>query len=375
MIQDVTSTPSLQSLGIRIHSTDLGHQASAPTGVSQADTTIDQQERLTLAGLQLQNFESAYLVMPGGAQPIDTGRFSSEPLLQSLRQLGQRVDIDTALDLHQAASSLVASLRGQGALAQQEPVLLRLTGAFGEIELDLDRLQPEQLRHAFSSGLAEAGSGQMASTHGQLASLSQLIRAGFGGESAHRLDGWLDAVMAPDFEPAAFLSQAFGYNPLNQESSVRHLLQEVQASPGAEDEPLAELLREKIDALVEAANRLEDELELAPAPDSPDILDLLRAFQAILRQLDRDIAKLLKQQQQAKQFERRLLAHFAENLHRRLDFQQHQLDALHRSPAQRLRLLMQQSFTELESRVWLARQQGGHADLLKAQQMLAEARN
>lgn len=378
-IQEITSTgPSLHHIGIHVQragKTAAGGQAMP----EQGSDGIDQQERLTLAGLQLVSFEQAYVVVPGANQgplKIDPKRFSSDPLLQSLQQIGKRLDLDAAMDLHQAASSLIASMRQQGELPQSEgPIKLVLAGAFGEIELELDRLQPSALREAFSSGLQEQPRQDLQSIHGQLSTLSQMVRAGFDAhDGAGQLADWIEAVMAPSFELGDFFNQSLGYNPLNQESSVRSLLHGMQSGAETQDadqqKRLAQLLREKVDALVEAANRLEDQLELAPAPDSPDILDLLRAFQAILRQLDLDIYKLLKSQNDLKQFERKLLGQFAERLHRDLDFHKSELDGLHQSHARRLQLLIDQARTQVEAKLWLSRQHGGPQELQAALQSL-----
>ncbi|HEY9843124.1 MAG TPA: hypothetical protein V6D23_21830 [Candidatus Obscuribacterales bacterium] len=372
-IQEITSAgPTLHHLGIHVQTAQpAGDAAAASPNETATPAAIDQQERLTLAGLQLNHFEQAYLVVPGVRDTplvIDPSRFNSTPLVQSLQQVGRRLDLDTALDLHAAASSLIAAMRQSHELPAEGPVKLVLAGAFGEIELDLDRLQPEALRSAFSSGLEEQPRGQLQQIHSQLSSLSQLVRAGFEADEAGVVaQNWLAAVMAPGFQPGAFFEQSQGFSPLNQESSVRQLLQSVQSAPVSESQSespsqtqaqadaraLSQLLEEKSQALIDAANRLEEQLELAPTPDAPDIMDLLRAFLAILRQLDLDISKLLKQQSQLKQFEHKLLAQFAERLHRNLNFQQSQLDGLRESRNERMKLLVSQAQTQLQSKIWL----------------------
>lgn len=373
-IQDISAQePSLRHLGIRI-------QAAQPSAAETADSLqaaeIDQQERLTLAGLQLQQFEQAYVIRPGAqSNPIviDPERISTENLMGSLQQLGQRLDLNTALDLHGAASTLIASMRQQNELAEDEPLTLVLKGAFGEIELDLERFKPEALRKAFNTGLAEQNAGELQAVHTELAGLSQLIRAGFDDEAGvAQLESWLSAIepSSQSFDLGSLFSQALGYNPLNEESSVRHLLQALSAqgselssefsSEQAEalnaKAQLAQLIADKVNALIEAANRLEAELELSPSPNAPDIMELIKAFQAIIRQLDQDIYKILAEQNKLKRFERKLLSQFAERLHRNLRFHQEQLQGFQRSAVERLNLLLRHSQAELQAKIWLLQQ-------------------
>ncbi|HEY9839041.1 MAG TPA: hypothetical protein V6D23_01200, partial [Candidatus Obscuribacterales bacterium] len=163
--------PSLRNIGIRVQTISQPAAASpgaSPTeaGPASPEARLDQQDRLTLASLQPQQFQQAYLLRPGSSAPplvIDPGKINSTRLLASLQQVGQRLDLNTALELHGAASELIAAIRQTEAqpaalaeaLAGEPGLKLVLTGAFGEIELDLGQLAPDALRSAFSSGLEE----------------------------------------------------------------------------------------------------------------------------------------------------------------------------------------------------------------------------
>ncbi|PKL80557.1 MAG: hypothetical protein CVV27_00270 [Candidatus Melainabacteria bacterium HGW-Melainabacteria-1] len=382
-VQDTAHTgrePSLRSLGIRVQSNIETETAGT------AD--IDQAERLTLVGLQLQQFEQAYLVRPGTtAQPlvIDPSQFDADRLIGSLQRIGRQVDLDTALELHGAASSLIAGIRQleglSGEAAEDPDLTLVLAGPFGEIQLNLARLDPAALRTAFSSGLQEQANSELQAVHSQLGPLSQQVRAGFGPEDDPQIDSWMAASKAVEFKPEAFFEKTLGYHPLHEESGVRHLLSMLSQSrdlPDLNPEMLANraegmLLADKARALIEAANQLEAELELAPAPDSPDVLDLLKAFLAIIRQVDQDINALLKQQSKLKQFERKLLSQFAERLHRNLRLYGEKLELLQDSGQERLKLLTDQRMNEVRAKFWLASQGNASQELRLAMASLSSS--
>ncbi|MEZ0374552.1 MAG: hypothetical protein ACAI44_36020 [Candidatus Sericytochromatia bacterium] len=438
--------PSLRNIGIRVQtispSAAAGPAASpaeaSPTeaGPASPEARLDQQDRLTLAGLQPQQFQQAYLLRPGSSAPplvIDPGKINATRLLASLQQIGQRLDLNSALELHGAASELIAAIRQtqapnaelNGALAGEPALKLVLTGAFGEIEIDLDRLAPDALRAALSSGLEEQPADQLQQVHAQLAGLTERVRAGFGSqEEASQLEGWISALRLPSFQPESFFQHALGFNPLNQASSVEHLLQSLPVTPAVRPNPgpapgglqgigptaaLPEAkpypagakalrgltgarplvrqqpvrplanqvklnaiqnerleLAEKSRELIEIANQLEQRLKLHPQVDAPDILVLVRSFQKIIRQLDRDVSKIINVQSQHKQFEHKLLAQFSEKLQANLRFSRDRLDSLHGSGPERLKLLIDQSLIQLQAKIWLAQQNGSSNELQSA---------
>lgn len=366
-IEDKASQPSLRRLGVNVQGA-----ASQDASASEAP---EQRERLTLAGLQLQQFESAYMVLPGARREslvIDPQQLDASRLLESLQQLGRRVDLDAALDLHGAASSLISAIRGAG--PDQAPLQLVLTGPFGEIALDLERLQPDALRAAFETGLQEQPSGELRQIHQQLGPLSQRVRAGFGDsdeearQTQAQTESWLSAVNQDDLGPEGLFSQTLGYNPLNEQSGVKQLLQALNEVP---DEPVptqseldakeraeaeAARLAEQLENLVAAANALEDQLALSPRPQGSDISELLRHFLTVLRQLDREVNALLRQQSRRKQFDHGVLSQYADRLHRDLRLDNSRRDSLRQNASERLSLLLNQSQTQLQARLWLARQ-------------------
>jgi len=371
------SQPALQEIGVqvRLSSSQNSAQSTAQTSVP---THSNPQESLQLAGLQLLDFEKAYLVVQDQAeQPfeIESQMLNQSHLLESLQRLGQRLDLHAALELHSKTADLVSAMRQAHGLAPETEVKIRIQGAFGEIELDLQRLNPEHLRASFATELAQQEPSELKQTHQALASLSQRVRSGFESEQGNSpalAQHWVAAAMNPELSLVELLSQSLGYNPLNEEASVRALMQLIEGR----DPELAfsgeALFSEKTQALIDAANRLGSELDLAPVPNGPDVLELLRAFMAILRQLDQDMSALQGAQNQHRKLERKSLAHYAELQRQQAQYQQDQLDQLSQSGSQRLKLLLEQSLERIEARLWLVVQNPQHRALEATLQMLKQ---
>lgn len=345
-ISESLRPPELRQLGIVVH--------TLTPSLPLPETTPGPSEELLLSGLQLLDLERAYLVSPSEKSAIPLPVLNQSQLVQALQQVGQQVDLEHALTLHHCASQLIQNLRSP---EQEAPLLLRLEGAFGDIELELARLEPESLRNAFAHGLAQAPE-HVAASHQEWASLSHRIRAGFGGEAGPTdslLARWLGAIGETPFQLARFFEQALGYHPLNEQASVRHLLSELSATlPGGEKrETLENRLSERVAALIALADELEAALELAPRPDSPDVSALLQFFLRILQQVQADQAELLRLSQAQDQLDRHLLAQFAERLHRQLRHHQQQLSSLDASGHARLQVLIEQSLQEISARHWL----------------------
>lgn len=350
--------PSLRHIGISI-------QPDVSAG-----TDIDQQERLTLAGLQLQEFDSAYVVRPGAmrtALVLEPGQLSASGLLQSLQQIGRRLDLDTALELHGAASALVNAIRDQDDLPS--PMVLVLSGPFGEISLDLDRLEPDALRQAFSNRLEVKPSTELQAVHSQLAPLTELVRAGFdaGDTAPDEARNWIQAAKSDIQDPAAFYQLARGSGSPLGNNRFALLIQALRMQsltsaptpeeiylPGAHDSLLASL-SDKLLRLIQAADELEAALDLAPHVDGPDIMDLIRSFQEILRQLDHDFSLINKSLAQDEQLADELQTRFAERLGENQRFHQNELTALQGSSKERLRLLVKKALDQAEAEVELAK--------------------
>ncbi len=131
--------PTLQHLGIRLHKQVLPHELDP-------DFEIDQSEYLQLAGLNLLDFEQAYVIHAGSQQEsieLNVRELNGQRLLSSLNQLGQGLDLNRALDLHQAARELIGSMRPAIETSPETDFTgykLVLHGAFGKLELDFDKL-------------------------------------------------------------------------------------------------------------------------------------------------------------------------------------------------------------------------------------------
>lgn len=188
------------------------------------------------------------------------GRLHLDKLLGALHQVSEQFNLENALQLHAETESWVNTIKGTMNLEQEATHTLQLQGNFGSIELDLEQLHPDHLQQVFSQALAMLSD---AALQAQLAELGghQTISEGFQAMS---------------------------------------------------------LLDQKVLELIEVANQLEDKLVLAPSPDSPDILILLRAFQEILIQLGIDVEAIQKQQSTLKMQTQKITDTFAEQLNVRL---------------------------------------------------------
>lgn len=359
-IQELSSAfaPRLQDMGIQLRpSASSPPRTESPTP-SHAAPTADPHETLTLAGLQLVDLGKAYLVVEDQQdQPfeIDLQRLNPEKLMQSLQQLSSTRSLDSALNVQSQVNELVQAMRQAHTLPETPGQNLKviLEGAFGSLELDLSKLNPEALQSLFAEDLASQSSQSLQAQHEQLAGLSHLIRAGFSDSAPLDLaqaQQWVDLAQQP-LGLLDFISQLLGYNPLNEEQSVRALLQQSPAE--SSERPNFALLSERTLALIEAANRLGESLELAPKADGPDVMELLRAFLAILRQLEKDMALLQAEQNQDSKLERKLLADFARRQRADLSFHTDQLQSLDLTAQQRLMQGLNHSLQRLEAWTWL----------------------
>lgn len=346
-IQEPPHAPDLTQLGIVVRPRALPPDLPDPT-----EHLGGPAEELLLSGLQLLDFERAYVVTAGIPEHIPLTMIDQSRLLASLQQVGQRIDLAHALSLHASAHHLLQSLTGPQT-AQEPPLKLRLEGRFGEIELDLARLEPTALHRAFAAALEHAPA--IAEHHQQWAGLSQRIRAGFRAETPETpslLETWFSAIHTPPFELARLFQEALGFDPLDAQASVRHLLAELAATPSPDESHLIaeSRLAGAITTLIATANELEATLELAPRPDSPDVSALLQAFLKILQQVQTDQAALLRGVQAKRQLDQKYLAQFAEQMQQQLRHHQQRLHLLGQSGHMRLQVLIGQSLQEVSAR-------------------------
>ncbi len=344
----------LQNIGVKIHALQSENDPIA---------SIDQQEQLTLAGLQLHQFDSAYVVLPGARKiplSINPEALSSTRLLESLQQIGNKVDLDSALELHHAASSLIASIRSQ---TDPVPAELVLAGAFGEIVLDLAQLQPDSLRKAFSTGLQKQPDTGLQHMHGQLADLAGQIRAGFEPRSKSEtlsVQNWIHSALKTDHTPESFNHFLFGSRNQMLNGSLENFLFVLSQNTQEHNKPSDKVnsqqqkLAAQSNELIKLANQLEASLELAPRVDSPDILELLAQFLEILKQHEAELAQLFKQLASNNQIADELQKRFSERLTENLRFHQDELAALQGSGHDRLKLLIQKSLNQARTELELA---------------------
>lgn len=223
----------LQQIGVRIRP-----KPSEPNRLPNADIAEAPLSDLLINTVHLRSFAFAHDATDKTKSYTDIPLQQDvhlDSLLQALHQVGENFNQENALRLHADTQRWVNEITQQMNLPEDTPYGLSLKGSFGEIELDLEQLQPRRIRAVFNELLAGLNAEDLRQNHELL------------GDHTHILAGL--------------------------------------SAPASEGE-------QKTQELIALANALEQELTLSPTPDSPDILILLRAFLDILRQLDIDMSAL-----------------------------------------------------------------------------------
>lgn len=190
-----------------------------------------------------------------------------DKLLGALHQVGEQFNLENALYLHEHTAAWVHDIKEGMGIPEKTDTTHRLflQSSVGDIELDLAQLNPERLQDVFAEALAQLASADLQTQYAALGSYHAISE---------------------------------GFNP-------------------------SSALDQKAAELIEIANQLENKLVLAPSPDSPDILMLLRAFREIIEQLDIDVTAIQKKQSTLKRETQKITDTFAEQLQIRLRRLQH----------------------------------------------------
>lgn len=341
----IQAPPRLQQLGIRIQTV-----TAAPTA-AVSEQPEDSFARQTLS--RISGFEPVRLTaFPAGRPPLLASGPAKTELLQALQALGDQLDLPTALSLQAAASQLIEQIRQHQDLPANLPVTLEISGAFGQIQLDPAELAPERLRATFAAALSPLEPDDLSQQYTQLGSLPETIRQELNPPEPD----WHAALAQPHFEPESFYRRSFGFNPLDARASVRHLIRQLPPPEpeAALPDALGDDLARRSDELIQLANQLEQQLELAPSVESPDLLKLLRNFRTILNQLDADVGRILSHQHQHKQFQHQLLKRFGETLQHDLDLTRDRRQQLAHQRSERLRHLVDHAFVQIQAKLALA---------------------
>lgn len=347
------SAVELSQIGIHVQ------QASKQSPVSSPVNDLEHpREEVNLSGLQLQDFDQAYVIHADGEAnsfPLDPKLLQKSRLLDSLKQVHKQTNLETALKVNTHANELISAMRKAHGFNQETTVKIIITGVFGNLELDLKKLRPEALRQAFDDNMLQHNQNTLQVNHSNLATLAQRVRAGFGTSrqaSQEWASEWLQLIQDPRLNLEELLAMALGFNPLNEEEAVRALLHELSDSSKSATPKIS--LSEAVTTLIELANQLEQELDLAPIPNTVSVIELLREFLAIIQQLDQDIYAIIQEQSRHQKLERKSLAFYAEQLHRNLHFHQEELNQLQQSGHDKLILLIHQAIVHTQARSGLA---------------------
>lgn len=220
--------------------------------------------------VQLRHFSKAdpSQVLREDEIPLEEGgHIHLDNLLEALHETNNHFNLENALALHGQTQNWVNEIK-QSMLLETEPKEthygLHLSGDFGSIEIDLDALQPHKLIAFFLETLGQYSDDELQQQY-----------------------------------------QALGHHQTVSSAFLENTIQ------GA-------ALDEKAQELIHIANALEAELALAPTPDSPNILELLRTFLDILQQLDHDLRSLQNEQHKIEHQNKKISDDFSVQLQERL---------------------------------------------------------
>lgn len=361
-ISDVTNTPLLRQIGVN-------YQVRTQVSVGEAPASLAPQESFELSDLDPNAVQAVYAASQGSA-PVAVDPLNRQSLLQALQQVGQQVNLQNALAVQAAAAEIIASIRSQGGSVGQT---LSIQGAFGQIELDLEKLQPERLRAAFAAQLGVQSPGSLIANFQAVSSLTQQIRSEFAPTDFGRVSQLLGIAQSPRFEIQNLVTAAFGFNALNQGASVAALQAGLTAVPDDAVKKLQAELAEKVQRLVNQANLLAETLEINPNLEAPDVGELIHSFLLIFAQLDADLNAIVDAQIKAKNFERKILAEFAAALQRSLSLKPQDREKLDTSYTERIKWVIEQQLQAIKSRLGVISQTPLSAGLEHLQPDLLQA--
>jgi alkylhydroperoxidase/carboxymuconolactone decarboxylase family protein YurZ len=259
-------------------------------------------ESLVLHAINPASWLSANLIVgENSPQEVDFELLNRDKLLSSLQ--GAEINLAAAQSFVDEVGSLVSDLRTQFGISADSHAYLLIETASETLRLDPDLLEPASLFQAFSSAKALLNPQELQANHRSLAGLAS----------------------------EALASMRSGQISSSEDSNQNHLSAD---------------LSQACKALIAKADALEAALSLAPAPNSPDILELFKAFLQIFMELDIALNELIAAQDLKRNAKHRLLAEFSEQLQENLKHSHEKLEKLrlesHEALTEGLHLLQSQ---------------------------------
>lgn len=333
-------TPLFQSL-----QTDNPVQSVPKTEKSAAiSAEISPEESLVLHALNPATWLSTRLVVSpetnSQAQEIEFELPQREKLLNSLKLA--ELNVEAAQNFVSEVDSLLSDLRSQYGLPEQSQAYLLIVTAQETFKLDPLLLDPQALFSAFSAAKAQLSPQELQANHSVLADLAAQAVAGMRSElNPNEMPALSpDLLFAPDRlaeTPEAFLRQLQLFQVPSREALLQSWLNQVPDNPGEDTGFTGATLSSETEELIRRANALEEGLNLAPKPNSPDIVELFRAFIQIFKDLDLALNAIAAHLDYKRKEKAQFVADFGEQLQASMRLTREKLDQLRLEAHEELR--------------------------------------
>ncbi len=330
-------TPLFQSAGTAAESSAV--QNSQKNEAATASTEISPEESLVLHALNPATWLSARMVVSEHddhhSQEIEFELPNREKLLNSLMRA--EINIEAAQSFIGEVGNLLSDLRSQYGLPEQSQAYLLIETAQETLMLDPQRLDPHSLFSAFSSAKAQLNPQELQANHSALADLAAEAVAGMRSEPTEvSANGLFSGPALADSNPEDFLARLKSFQVPPAEDLVQTWLSQVYSLPGPgnagdpenPEGPSGSGLGSDTEELIRRANALEEGLNLAPKPNSPDIVELFRAFLKIFNDLDLALNAIAASQDFKRKEKADILAEFGEQLQANMRLSREKLDKL-----------------------------------------------
>ncbi|PIQ25283.1 hypothetical protein COW36_19885 [bacterium (Candidatus Blackallbacteria) CG17_big_fil_post_rev_8_21_14_2_50_48_46] len=270
-------------------------------------------------------------------------------LLQALQNA--ETNLQGAQTFVKEVEDLLATLKSEYGIAPNQATRLKIETSQAPLWIDPQALNPERLMETFVQARSLLDLSSLQTNHQALAPLAATVLEQMRSTlpNVQQAEAWLESLNNPDF-PSSWI-QALQKGLQAQKNQRASSLQGLEENPG-QDSPAAPAwgLSAEAEALIQLANALEENLELAPTPNSPDVLELFRAFAKIFENLDFALNQLILAQEAKLKEKKNLLADFSETLWQNQKYSQAKLDQLHLQVHERFRIGLEALLNPLKTK-------------------------
>lgn len=348
-------TPLFQSASTATETVAVESSPSKDTSPAE----ISPEESLVLHALNPATWLSARMVVAenvdSSSQEIEFELPNREKLLNSLMQA--EINIEAAQSFIGEVGNLLSDLRSQYGLPEHSQAYLLIETTQETLMLDPQRLDPLSLFSAFSSAKAQLNPQELQANHSALADLAAQAVAGMRSEPSDLSDG-SPPLLFSGFDltgssPEDFLTQLQTFEVPSAQTLTEGWLTRLRSLPSTanagvpespeapsdsgQDSEMGSGLGSDTEELIRRANALEEGLNLAPKPNSPDILELFRAFLKIFLELDLALNEIAATQDFKRKEKAGILAEFGEQLQANMRLSREKLNKLRLEAHEELR--------------------------------------